>query len=428
MEHALDHLELTVDACGTQPFRVRDVLVVEQIESAHTDPRRRDTGQVVVPRGRGERRHGLTAGFLTEVRRPARTIGVVVPEAEAVLDDVVAQNRPVVEHRIDEGLDHRRHLTPFEAEERELRSQASAGAGTGDRDAGGVDVVAGGEPDECVVTVVERGRERVLRGESIVHGDDHGAELGSEPTTDLVVLEGRSAEEPAAVDPDDARHRAVAANVGRRHVHASRHLTDRFHSQIVAAPNSVEQPNDAVGRAEKARMPPHVAREDPRDAPELWGDRDVGHEATLPIRPREARTVSRMLYWGPGVIRRERQMTEPPHGKDRAWAAVTDEDEQITVYDDTDQHRYVVTIDGDERGMAVYHRRGERWIFVHTETDSAFGGRGLGSRLAQGALDDVAGQGGKVVPLCPFIAGFIDRHRQYEHLVDTEMLELLDND
>jgi len=78
------------------------------------------------------------------------------------------------------------------------------------------------------------------------------------------------------------------------------------------------------------------------------------------------------------------------------------------------------------RGAAVYHRRGDRWIFVHTETDPAFGGRGLGSTLAAQALADVERQGGQVVPLCPFIAGWLDKHPDRQHLVDQEMLAQLD--
>ena len=44
-------------------------------------------------------------------------------------------------------------------------------------------------------------------------------------------------------------------------------------------------------------------------------------------------------------------------------------------------------VDGEVAGFAVYHRRGGRTYFVHTEIDPAFEGKGLGSTLAKGALD-----------------------------------------
>jgi hypothetical protein len=35
------------------------------------------------------------------------------------------------------------------------------------------------------------------------------------------------------------------------------------------------------------------------------------------------------------------------------------------------------------------------------------------------ALDDVRSRGGTVVPLCPFVRGWIERHPEYRDLVDA---------
>ena len=40
-------------------------------------------------------------------------------------------------------------------------------------------------------------------------------------------------------------------------------------------------------------------------------------------------------------------------------------------------------------------------------------GRGLGSRLAAAALEDARREGIDVVPLCPFIAHYIEQHAEY---------------
>jgi uncharacterized protein len=81
-------------------------------------------------------------------------------------------------------------------------------------------------------------------------------------------------------------------------------------------------------------------------------------------------------------------------------------------------NRYEIVVDGTVAGIAAYERRPGRIVFVHTEVIPAFKGRGLADRLARWALDDVRARGGeKVIPRCPFIAGFIGRHPEYNDLL-----------
>ena len=93
----------------------------------------------------------------------------------------------------------------------------------------------------------------------------------------------------------------------------------------------------------------------------------------------------------------------------------------ISVTHQPDDHRFVVTVDGAEAGKVVYHDRRGRRIFVHTEIDDAFGGMGVGSALVSQALDATRDQGLPVVPLCPFVAGWIERHPDYDSLVDHDL-------
>ena len=87
------------------------------------------------------------------------------------------------------------------------------------------------------------------------------------------------------------------------------------------------------------------------------------------------------------------------------------------VANNADAGRYEVSLDGEPAGFAEYRLRDGRVIFAHTEVDSAFEGHGLGSSLARGALDDVRNRGLQAVPLCPFIAAYIERHPEYQDLV-----------
>jgi predicted GNAT family acetyltransferase len=83
--------------------------------------------------------------------------------------------------------------------------------------------------------------------------------------------------------------------------------------------------------------------------------------------------------------------------------------------------RYEVTVDGELAGFAQYREVDGARVFTHTEIFDAFEGKGVGSALARGALDDVRAQGRRLVALCPFIAGYLGRHDEYADLVDAPL-------
>lgn len=94
---------------------------------------------------------------------------------------------------------------------------------------------------------------------------------------------------------------------------------------------------------------------------------------------------------------------------------------KIEIRDDPDEGAYVVEVDGERAGKAVYHMRGGRHLFVHTEIDDRFAGTGLGTQLVRFALDDVRAKRGSMVPICPFFAAYLERHAEYEDIVDREL-------
>lgn len=90
---------------------------------------------------------------------------------------------------------------------------------------------------------------------------------------------------------------------------------------------------------------------------------------------------------------------------------------QVTVQDNPVEHRYDALVEGDLAGFAEYVDKDGIRVFTHTEVDDAYEGKGVGSALARGALDDVRGNGGLVRPKCEFIRSYIDRHDEYADLV-----------
>lgn len=88
------------------------------------------------------------------------------------------------------------------------------------------------------------------------------------------------------------------------------------------------------------------------------------------------------------------------------------------ITDNAQESRYEIRVDGALAGFAEYRTRPGEVVFTHTEVGDAYGGQGIGGALVRGALDDVRAKGGlSVVPLCPFIKGWIDKHPDYEDLV-----------
>jgi predicted GNAT family acetyltransferase len=88
-----------------------------------------------------------------------------------------------------------------------------------------------------------------------------------------------------------------------------------------------------------------------------------------------------------------------------------------TVQDNPEAEQYEIRDGGRVLGVAVYQRRGDTFVFTHTEVDPDEGESGLGSTLVRGALDDVRARGGSVEPQCPFVRGWIERHQEYADLV-----------
>jgi hypothetical protein len=98
--------------------------------------------------------------------------------------------------------------------------------------------------------------------------------------------------------------------------------------------------------------------------------------------------------------------------------ATTKDGRTIDVERDTDLRRFRARVGDQLAGEAEFLLTPELVVFTHTEVDPAFEGQGIGSVLIRWALDDVRKDGYAVVPSCPFVRSFIDRHaEEYADLV-----------
>jgi predicted GNAT family acetyltransferase len=90
---------------------------------------------------------------------------------------------------------------------------------------------------------------------------------------------------------------------------------------------------------------------------------------------------------------------------------------EIGVADHPSENRYEIHADGELAGFVTYRERPRAVELVHTEIDDRFEGHGLGSKLVVFALDDIRSRGLKLVPTCPFVKAYVERHPEYQDLV-----------
>jgi len=144
---------------------------------------------------------------------------------------------------------------------------------------------------------------------------------------------------------------------------------------------------------------PYLATLEPWTEAEEHRQRYVDHAAW-----RQADGVMQLLEHA-GVFRDAAAGTPHAHGH------------QLDVVDNAAESRYEIHLDGELAGYATYEEQAGCRVFVDTVLDPHLAGHGLGLELARRALDDARDHNLAVVPLSPFIAGFIARNDEYRDLL-----------
>ncbi|RKE06566.1 hypothetical protein C8E86_1387 [Catellatospora citrea] len=87
----------------------------------------------------------------------------------------------------------------------------------------------------------------------------------------------------------------------------------------------------------------------------------------------------------------------------------------IDVTDAPGRERFEARDSADQAvaGFMTYQLTGNVIVFTHTEVSPAYEGQGVGSKLARTVMDDSRAKGRTVVPMCPFLAGWLEKHPEY---------------
>src|ERR1019366_8323686 len=119
---------------------------------------------------------------------------------------------------------------------------------------------------------------------------------------------------------------------------------------------------------------------------------------------------------------RRRAMVDPRHAHrlpQELTRPYLENDEMTDIVNNRAQHRYELALDS-HIAATYYEIAGDVITFVHTEVPPELGGKGIGSRLIKGALDQVRADGLKVIAQCPFVKAWIGKHPDYADLLKSE--------
>lgn len=85
---------------------------------------------------------------------------------------------------------------------------------------------------------------------------------------------------------------------------------------------------------------------------------------------------------------------------------------RIAVRNNTALSRYELNLDG-AIAFANYRLAPGKVVITHTETPPALRGRGIASKLVQGALEQIRAEGLKVVAGCSFVVDYLAKHPEF---------------
>lgn len=89
----------------------------------------------------------------------------------------------------------------------------------------------------------------------------------------------------------------------------------------------------------------------------------------------------------------------------------------MNITHNTAAQRFETTIDGMTAYLSYQVAGDDTLIYDHTIVPKELGGRGLGTALVKHALDYANEHNKKIVPSCSFVASYINRRPEYQHLL-----------
>lgn len=91
----------------------------------------------------------------------------------------------------------------------------------------------------------------------------------------------------------------------------------------------------------------------------------------------------------------------------------------MRVIDNKEKNRFETTVDGYE-AIIEYSVLPNILSLNHIEVDEALAGKGVASEMTEKVLLQIELRGLKVIPICPFIKKYIQKHPEWNSIIANE--------
>ena len=91
--------------------------------------------------------------------------------------------------------------------------------------------------------------------------------------------------------------------------------------------------------------------------------------------------------------------------------------DNLTVRHDLEKRRFIIDL-GDDQAVINYKISDDRIIFLYAGVPQKYEGKGIAARLTREALEYAKAENYRVISLCSYISRFIERHHEYQSMLD----------
>ncbi|MDB5211121.1 MAG: N-acetyltransferase [Sediminibacterium sp.] len=92
----------------------------------------------------------------------------------------------------------------------------------------------------------------------------------------------------------------------------------------------------------------------------------------------------------------------------------------------TESNRLELEIEGST-AFIEYKLSGHTIFLIHTEVPHELEGKGVGGAIVQKALQYAKDNHYKIVPICPFVRSYLERHKEWNDLVAPDADRFINN-
>lgn len=93
---------------------------------------------------------------------------------------------------------------------------------------------------------------------------------------------------------------------------------------------------------------------------------------------------------------------------------------EVNVTHNPNESRFEASLGGELAGTLSYVTSGTVVDLQHTVVRDAFEGKGVGGALVRGTLESLRADNLTIIPTCPFVQAYLQRHPEFQDLVDAD--------